>query len=95
MPEINPTAEIDPMTKTLETPVKTRMPIWILILVPVLLAAAFYIGMNVGAGNNPVQENAGNPATPESHDASDPGSISLTEQARKNIGLTTAVADFR
>ena len=83
------------MAETFENPEKARMPVWALILMPVLLAAAFYIGTKVGAGSNPAQSNGDNSANLEAHDAVDPGTISLTEQAKLNIGLTTAVADLR
>lgn len=83
------------MTEASERPVRAGTAIWILALIPVLLAASFYGGMSVGAGNNPAQVDGGDPSTPESHDEAASGNISLTEQARVNIGLTTAVADFR
>ena len=83
------------MTETFDKPEKTRIPIWALILMPVLLAAAFYIGTNVGAGSNPAQINGENLADEETHDPVDPGTINLTEQAKINIGLMTAVADLR
>lgn len=83
------------MAETFENPEKARMPVWALILVPVLLAAAFYMGMKVGAGSNPAQSNGDNSANLEAHDAVDPGTISLTEQAKINIGLEIVVADLR
>ena len=85
------------MTETLENPGKARLPVWALILIPVLLAAAFYIGIKVGAPDSPGtgQENSINPENTDSHGATAPGTVSLTEQAKINIGLTTAVADFR
>jgi len=83
------------MTKTIDKPEKTRIPIWVLILMPMLLAAAFYTGTNVGTRSNPAQINGENLADAETHDPVDPGTINLTEQAKINIGLMTAVADLR
>ena len=83
------------MPENLENPEKTRMPIWALVLMPILLAAAFYLGTNVDAGSNPAQSNGDNLAAAETHDPVVPGTINLTEQAKINIGLTTAVADLR
>ena len=85
------------MSETLENPVRTRLPVWVFMLVPLTLIAAFYIGTIVGATNQArvVQSSTVEAETTDAHEPSALGSISLTEQAKINIGLTTAVADFR
>jgi multidrug efflux pump subunit AcrA (membrane-fusion protein) len=87
--------EVYTMAETFENPEKARMPVWSLILMPVLLAAAFYFGMKTSAGNDPAAAQGNNSADAQAHDAADPGTITLTEQAKINIGLTTAEADLR
>ena len=85
------------MSETLKNTRKARPRVWTFILVPVLLATAFYTGMKVGARGSPesVHGNRDDAVNTPPHDAMEPGTISLTEQAKINIGLTTAVADFR
>ncbi len=80
----------------METPMKTHTPVWLIILIPVMVAAAFYIGMNFGVASDTLaaQTDDGDPAA-ESHEDADPGSISLTEEAKINIGLATAEANIR
>ncbi len=87
------------MSQISENITKTRIPVWLLVLIPVLIAAAFYIGMNVGNYNDSLSAFTKNSETseaePESHDASPTGAITLSEQAKINIGLTTDIAEFR
>lgn len=85
------------MSETLQVPKAVRVPIWVLILVPVLVAGAFYIGTKVGGGDSPVAVQGGgdDQTNTDSHVATTPGAITLTEQAKINIGLETVVVDLR
>ncbi|GMQ82210.1 MAG: efflux RND transporter periplasmic adaptor subunit [Rhodothermia bacterium] len=83
------------MTEIAAAPTKARIPIWILILIPVMLAGAFYVGKDVGAGDSPLEGSDTDPETAASHEEAAPDGISLSEQAKINIGLVTADAAFR
>ena len=83
------------MTETAAVPTKARIPIWVLILIPIMLAGAFYVGIDIGAGNSPPEGSGTDSETAASHEEAAPDGISLSEEAKTNIGLVTAVADFR
>ena len=85
------------MSETLERPEKTHVPIWLLIMIPILVAAAYYVGTTVDGGDSQVaaQENGDDQADTNSHDATTEGALTLTEQAKINIGLETVEADLR
>lgn len=85
------------MSQASENISKTHIPVWLLFLVPVLLAVTFYIGVKVGNKNDSSStlKNNGELSETESHDESPSGAITLSEQAKINIGITTDIADFR